>query len=184
MNVEWLGLLRFALLGGMLIGWLGLIVPFFPGITVIWLAALFYGIAAGFGQGGTWYFLAITVLAILGWLADNVLMIRFARKGRRIPEAITLADDGTAREGEEEGASWLSIALAFVAGVVGSIVLSPLGGIAATLGALLLVEYLRERDLHRAWDRTWRMAMGWGWAIVARMSIGLLMIALWAIWAW
>ncbi len=168
MNVEWLGLLRFALLGGMLIGWLGLIVPFFPGITVIWLAALFYGIAVGFGQGGTWYFLVITVLAIFGWLADNVMMIHFARKGK----------------GEEEGASWYSIVLAFVAGIVGSIAFSPLGGIAATLGALLLVEYLRERDLSRAWERTWRMAMGWGWAIVARMSVGMLMIALWAIWAW
>ncbi len=164
----WIEVLRFAFLGGMLIGWLGLVIPFFPGITVIWLAALFYGAIVGFGQGGTWYFLAITLLAILGWLADNVLMIQFARKGK---------------EGEE-GASWLSIILAFVAGVVGSIVLSPLGGIAATLGALLLVEYLRERDLRRAWDRTWRMAMGWGWAIAARMSIGLLMIALWAIWAW
>ncbi len=164
----WMDLVRIGLLGGMLIGWLGLLVPFFPGITVIWLGALLYGILTGFGGSGSYFFLAITVLAIAGWLADNVLMIRFARKGKD----------------EEEGASWLSIALAFVAGVVGSILLSPLGGIAATLGALFLVEYLREYDLHRAWERTWRMAMGWGWAMAARMSLGLLMIALWAIWAW
>ncbi len=163
-----LELFRAILLGGMLVGWLGLVVPFFPGITVIWLAALFYGIVVGFGHCGGCYFLAITVLAIIGWLADNALMVHFARKGK----------------GEEEGASWTSIALAFVAGVVGSIVLSPLGGIAATLGALLLVEYLREHDLRRAWQRTHRMALGWGWAIAARMSLGLLMIALWAIWAW
>ncbi len=165
--MSWMILLRVVLLGGMLVGWLGLIIPFFPGITVIWLAALIYGVIVGFGQGGAYFFLAITLLAIVGWLADNLLMIRFARKGN-----------------EEGGASWSSIAFAFVAGVVGSLFLSPIGGIAATLGALLLVEYLRERDLRRAWERTLQMALGWGWAIAVRMGIGLLMIALWAIWAW
>ncbi len=164
----WMEALRLIMLIGMFIGWLGLIVPFFPGITVIWVAALFYGIIIRFGANGEAYFLTITALAIMGWLADNVLMIRFARKGKE----------------NEEGASWLSIILAFVAGVIGSLLLSPLGGIAATLGALMLVEYLRDHDVHRAWERTWRMALGWGWAIAARMSIGLLMIAIWAIWAW
>jgi hypothetical protein len=28
------------------------------------------------------------------------------------------------------------------------------------------------------------MAIGWGWSFVARFGIGLMMIALWAIWAW
>jgi hypothetical protein len=28
------------------------------------------------------------------------------------------------------------------------------------------------------------MAIGWGWAFVLRFAVGLMMIALWAIWAW
>ncbi len=156
-------LLNLLILLGMLVTLCGLIVPVFPGLIVIWLLALIYGIISGFGTLGAVLFIIITVLAILGEVSDNLLMSRKAR---------------------QKGARWLSIAVAFIAGIVGSIVFSPLGGIAAALGALFLAEFISSRDHGKALAVTKGMAIGWGWAFVLRFGVGLMMIALWAIWAW
>ncbi len=156
-------LLNLLILLGMLVSLGGLIVPVFPGLIVIWLLALLYGIVAGFGTLGAVLFVIITVLAILGEVSDNLLISKKAR---------------------QEGARWLSIAIAFVAGTVGSIVFSPLGGIAAALGALFLTEFISSKDRKKALAVTKGMAIGWGWAFVLQFGIGLTMIALWAIWAW
>ena len=156
-------LVNLLILLGMLMTLCGLIVPVFPGLIVIWTLALLYGILSGFGMLGVVLFVIITVLAILGEISDNLLMSRKAR---------------------QEGARWLSIAIAFVAGIVGSIVFSPLGGIAAALGALFLTEFISSRDRKKALAVTKGMAIGWGWAFVLQFGIGLTMIALWAIWAW
>ncbi len=161
--VSWIGIaVKVLMLFGMLIGLAGMVVPIFPGVTVIWALALLYGIIFGFSGGG-WLFAVITVLTVIGWVVDNVIM------------------GGKARQG---GARWTSIALAFVAGFVGSIFLTPLGGIAATLGALYLAENAHRKNRAEAWAVTKSMALGWGWAFVARFSIGLVMIGLWAVWAW
>src|SRR4030067_1709211 len=56
------------------VGLLGLIVPIFPGITIIWLAALGYGVVTGFTTLGWVLFAVITVLLIVGATIDNVLM--------------------------------------------------------------------------------------------------------------
>lgn len=148
---------------GMLVSLCGLIVPIFPGLIVIWVLALLYGILSGFGMLGAVLFVVITVLAILGEISDNLLMSKKAR---------------------QEGARWLSIAFAFVAGIVCSIVFTPLAGIAAALGGLFLAEFVSSKDYRKALAVTKGMAIGWGWSFVARFGIGLMMIALWAIWAW
>jgi uncharacterized protein YqgC (DUF456 family) len=147
----------------MLVSFCGLIVPIFPGLMVIWLLALLYGILSGFGALGAVLFVIITVLAILGEISDNLLMGKKAR---------------------QEGARWFSIATAYIAGVVCSIVFTPLIGIAAALGALFLTEYIASKDHRKALAVTKGMAIGWGWAFVSRFAVGLMMIALWAIWAW
>lgn len=161
---SWLELaIKLTILFGMLVGLFGLIVPIFPGITVIWALALIYGIIFGFGSLGGWLFAAITVLTVIGWIVDNLLM------------------SGKARQG---GARWTSIALALVAGFFGSLFLTPVGGIAVTLLALFLNELAYRQDRHAAWDITKKMAIGWGWSFVARFAVGLVMIGVWAIWAW
>jgi uncharacterized protein YqgC (DUF456 family) len=148
---------------GMLVSLCGLIVPVFPGLVVIWVLALLYGILSGFGVLGAVLFVIITGLAILGEISDNLLMSRKARR---------------------EGGRWRSIALAYIAGIVCSIVFTPLAGIAAALGALFLAEFIFSKDYRNALAVTKGMAIGWGWAFVLRFGVGLMMIALWAIWAW
>lgn len=146
----------------MLVSLFGLIIPIFPGILVIWLAALGYGIVTGFGTLGIVMFVFITLLMIAGEIIDNLLMGAGARRG---------------------GASWTSILVGMAAGILGTIIFPPIGGLIAAPGAVLLVEYLRGRDWDKAWRATRGLALGWGLAFFARFGIGIVMIGVWLIWA-
>jgi uncharacterized protein YqgC (DUF456 family) len=148
----------------MLVGLAGLIIPVFPGVVVIWLAALGYGIVTGFNTAGMVLFGLISVAMLVGVTVDNVLMGAGARQG---------------------GASWLSILVGLLAGVIGTLAFPPLGGILAAPVAVFLLEFGRGRDWRQAWLATRGLAMGWGLSFLARFGLGLLMIGLWLAWtAW
>jgi uncharacterized protein YqgC (DUF456 family) len=156
-------LLPLILLAVMLFGEASLVLlPVLPGLVIIWLAALVYGLVGHLVGTTAWLlFGGITLLMVVGSLVDNVLMGASARK---------------------TGASWASVTAALVAGMVGSLLWPPLGGIVAALLALFAVEYFRLRDWRRALVSTRSMAIGCGWAVVARFFIGLLMIGLSVAW--
>ena len=146
----------------MLVGWLGLLIVVIPGLTIIWSAGLVYGLVSGFDTGGWIIFAVMTILMIVGNLIDNVLIGASAK---------------------QKGASWWSIGAALIGAIIGSIVFPPLGGLIFAMVALFLVEYFRIRDWRKALDSTGSMAMGCGWAVVARLAIGAMMIGLWLLWA-
>jgi uncharacterized protein len=146
----------------MLIGLAGLLIPIFPGIPVIWLAALGYGVVTGFTTLGTVLFVLITLMMLVGITIDNVLMGAGARQG---------------------GASWLSIIVGMIAGVAGTLLFPPVGGIIAAPAVILLLEYSRGRDWDKAWRATRGLALGWGLSFLVRFGIGLLMIGTWLVWA-
>src|SRR3972149_2476416 len=108
----------------MLVGLVGLIIPVFPGLVVIWLAALVFGLVTGFHTLGTVLFVLITLLMLVGAVIDNILMAALARQG---------------------GASWVSIILGMVAGLVGTILVPPIGGLIAAPVVILLPGDLRRR---------------------------------------
>ncbi len=162
--MDWLGLsFRLLVLLVMLVGLFGLVIPIFPGIVVIWGAALVYGLVSGFGSLGGWLFAGITVLMLIGVVVDNIAMSAGARKG---------------------GASWWSIAASIVAALAGTYFFPPLGGLVLAPVVLLTAEYLRRRDLPQAWEATRGYLLGCGWAFVIRFALGVVMIGLWAYWAW
>lgn len=146
----------------MLVGLFGLIVPVFPGIMVIWLAALGYGVATGFTTLGWVLFAVITVLFITGAVIDNVLMSAKAHK---------------------EGAAWSSLILGVLAGILGTIFFPPFGGLIAAPVVVLLLEYIRQRDFKKALLTLRGLAIGWGSAFVVRFFIGAAMIGIWLVWA-
>ncbi len=146
----------------MLVSLVGLVIPVFPGLVVIWLAGLGYGVVAGFGTLGVVIFIILTLLMVVGVTVDNVLMGAGARRG---------------------GASWGSIILGLVAGILGTLLFPPIGGLIAAPAAVLLMEYWRGRDWDRAWRATRGLALGWGLSFFARFGIGALMIGAWLIWA-
>ncbi|MBN1449656.1 MAG: DUF456 domain-containing protein [Anaerolineales bacterium] len=147
----------------MLVGLFGLIVPIFPGNVVMWLAALTYGLIFGFGRLGGVMFAIITVLMIAAVLADNVLMGAKAR---------------------EKGAAWGSIILALIAGVAGTMLLPPVGGLIAAPLALYLMELQRLGDADEAKTVVKALLIGWGLAFIVRFGLGVVMFALWGIWAY
>lgn len=147
----------------MLVGLIGLVAPIYPGLLIMWLAALGYGIASGFSTLGIVLFAIITVLAVAGSLADNLLMGAGARQG---------------------GASWLSIFVALGAGILGTLLFPPFGGLVAAPVAVLLLEYSRLRDWTLARQAVFGMAKGWGLSVAARLVIGLVMMGLWWLWVW
>jgi uncharacterized protein len=162
--VPWVDLtFRIIILLGLVLSWMGTIVPIFPAPTVMWLFVLIYGVVTGFNTLGAILFGVISLLTIASWLTDNVFSIRGARQG---------------------GAEWSSVAMAAGVGLVSSLFLTPIGGIALTLLTLYLIELYRKRDADKAWRATKEMLMGWGWATLVRLGLGLGVLLLWGIWAW
>ena len=147
----------------MLVGLFGSLIPIFPGPFIMWLAALGYGVLSGFDSVGVVIFIMISVLMVGGGLVDNLFMGAGARKG---------------------GAAWGTIIVALIAGVVGTLLLPPFGGIITAPAAILLLEYLRLRDLNQAWLALRGLATGWGFSFVVRFGFGLVIMVLWWLWAW
>jgi hypothetical protein len=163
-SFPWLNdvLLKGLTLTVMLIGLLGLVVPIMPGLVIIWVAALGYGLFAGFGTLGWVMFALITVLMIVGSVVDNILM---------------------GAKAHESGAPWWVVLVALAAGILGNFALPIIGGLVAALLALFLVEYIRRKNAKEALKSMKGMLIGCGWAFVIRFIMGLFMIGFWLIWA-
>jgi len=104
----------------------------------------------------------ISLLTVAGSVIDNVIIARKMR-GRSIP--------------------WSSIVLAYLAGLVSSVLLTPLGGIAAAPLTLFAVESARLRNRSRGFESARAYMVAWGWSFMAVFAIGALMIGAWVMWA-
>jgi uncharacterized protein len=151
----------------LIVGLLGLVVPVFPGLTVMWLATVFYAIVQFLGRKMTWVdwvlFALITLLMLVGNVLDNIIIAKHVR---------------------DKDVPWSSIIWAFVAGIIVSIFLTPIAGIIASPLGLFLAEWYRLKDRNTAFASTKAWLTGWGWSFLARFGVGILMILLWALWAW
>jgi uncharacterized protein YqgC (DUF456 family) len=149
------------------LGLLGLIVPVFPGLTVMWLATAVFAaiqLANGLMTGWDWFlFTLITLLMIGGNIVDNVI-IASKMRGHEIP--------------------WKNILLCYAAGIIVSLFFTPLIGLVASPLALLGLEYLRFRDWKQARDSARVFLIGWGASFAARFGVGILMVIFWMLWAW
>ena len=98
----------------LVVGLVGLIMPVFPGLVIMWLATLVYALlqgAAGRMTGWDWFLFAlITILMLVGSVVDNLIIARKMRD-HFIP--------------------WSSILFAFAASIVASIFFTPIIGLAA-----------------------------------------------------
>jgi uncharacterized protein YqgC (DUF456 family) len=146
----------------MVVGWLSLLIVIVPGLVIMWVGALGYGIATGFDTTGWIIFAIMTVLMIVGSLIDNFLMGASAR---------------------QKSASWWSLGAAWLGAIIGTIVLPPIGGLIFALIALFTVEYFRLKDTKQAFDSSTSLATGCGWSVGVRLAIGFIMLILWVLWA-
>lgn len=151
----------------LLVGLFGLLIPVFPGLTVMWIATLVYAIIQAAMGNMTWVgwllFILITLLMIGGNIVDNVIITKHML---------------------DKNVPWSSILWSFAAGIGVSLFLTPLVGIIASPVGLYLAEWYRLKDKKAALDNTKAWMTGWGWSLVARFGIGVVMIAFWGLWAW
>jgi len=155
--------LLFIVLAVMVFGLLSLLTVVLPGLTIIWVAALVYGLITGFNLTSGILFGIITLLMLGGSIIDNIIM------GASTHQA---------------GASWYSIAGALVAGLVGSVAWPPFGGLVAALLVVFVIEIIRLRNWRRALQSARGMLAGCGWSVIARLGIGVLMILLFLLWVY
>ena len=169
--INWLAfgeiMLQWITLVFMLVGLVGLVIPIFPGIVVIWLAAAFYALlaaSAGWMNGWDWLlFVFITLLMIVGSVIDNIIIAKKLR---------------------ETGTPWKSIGIGYAAGLVSSLFLTPFAALLITPLALYFAEYYRLRNKNEAFQSAKGWLIGFGWTYMVLVAIGAAMIALWLIWIW
>ena len=163
----WVVFVDILTLAVLLVGLIGLIVPVFPGLVIMWLGTLVYALlqsAAGRMTFWDWVLFAIiTLLMIGGNIVDN-LIIASKMRDKFIP--------------------WSSILLAFAASLIASLFFTPLVGLAVAPLALFGVEYRRLKDRDAALASAKAYMIGWGWSFAARFGIGLLILGAWMLWAW
>jgi len=151
----------------LLAGLFGLVIPVFPGLTVMWIGTLIYAIIQAIAGNMTWggwlIFVVITLLMIGGNVVDNIIIAKHMLD-KNIP--------------------WSSIIISFAAGIIFSLFLTPLAGMVASPVGLFLAEWRRIKDKQAAFDNTKAWMTGWGWSFLARFGIGIGMILLWCLWAW
>jgi len=156
-------ILQVVILLVMLAGLFSLLLVIMPGLTIIWLAALIYGILSGLNLTSLLIFIAISGLMAFGNVVDQLLM---------------------GAKAKQSGASWTGILLSMAAAFIFSILMPPFGGLIAAMIVLFTVETLRLQNWRKAGESTKEMAAGCATAVVARLGIGLLMIGLWLLWVW
>jgi uncharacterized protein YqgC (DUF456 family) len=151
----------------LIVGLFGLLIPVFPGLTVMWAATFVYALVQAENNQMAWIdwtlFALITLLMIGGNIVDNIIIAKHVRD-KQVP--------------------WRSILFGFAAGFIVSLFFTPLIGIVASPVGLYLAELNRLRDRNTAFANTKAWMTGWGWSVAARFGIGLVMLIFWMLWAW
>jgi uncharacterized protein YqgC (DUF456 family) len=145
----------------MAVGLVGSVLPFVPGLVLVWGAGLVYGFVAGFGTVGGVAFAVMTVLLLAGTLAQVVL---------------------PTRRGAARGASRGVLLAGALGGVVGFFVVPVLGLPLGAVAGVLVAEHQRSGDWARAWDLTKSVLVGFGLGALAEFAAGLAMIIAWVVW--
>ncbi|MBI9047417.1 MAG: DUF456 domain-containing protein [Anaerolineaceae bacterium] len=153
--------LQIILLSVMLTGLVSLIIPVLPGLLLIWLSALIYLIIDGLTWGSGIFFFLISALTVFGSFTDEIFMSAGAKK---------------------TGAPWFSVLAALIAMIIGTLVLPPIGGLLFALISIFVVEWIRLKEWREALESTRSMAVGFGWGVLAKIGVGMVMIILWLIW--
>ena len=146
-----------AALALMFIALLGELVPFVPGVALIWLIALVYAIAEGFTNIDPIAMIVLSVIALPGITADIWVSSLGAKVG---------------------GASLWSILASLLGAIVGFFVFNLPGALIGALVGLVAVELFRAKDWRQALKASGGWVTGWLLSTVVQIAIGLIMIAI------
>jgi uncharacterized protein YqgC (DUF456 family) len=144
----------------MLIGVVGVLVPFLPGLVLVWAAGIAWVWFDGHGPAHLFVGVVLTGLLAVGIVAKYLLPARSA-SGAGAPRSTLLV-----------GAAGAVVGF-FVIPVVGL----PVGGLAA----VYLAELARLQDPRLAWRSTWAVLRGIGIGMLVELTAALLMVGVWSL---
>ncbi|MEM9130915.1 MAG: DUF456 domain-containing protein [Actinomycetota bacterium] len=146
----------------MVVGVLGTVVPFLPGVMLIWLAAVVYGFLVGFSPIGIAVLVVLTLL-VAASVIKSVVVPRRAAEGHDVSR-------------------WSQL-VAVLGAVVGFFVIPIVGVVIGALIGLFVAEYVHHREAGEAWGSTVAVAKGFGLSALIEIGIAVFMTAVWAAWA-
>lgn len=146
----------------MVVGVAGTVLPFIPGLLLVWGGGLAYAFVRGFDSASIAFFVALTVLALAGKAASVVV------PGKR---------------GAAHGAPWTTLAAGAAGAVIGAFAIPVAGLLAGGVLGILLAEQRRLGDWARAWATTKSVLVGVGIGALLELGAGMLMLAVWVVWA-
>ena len=145
----------------MAVGLVGTLLPLLPGLPIIWVAALVYGLLTDFGTAGWVAFGLITVLLVAGMVAGVVLPHRRVSAG---------------------GAPMTTVAAGVGLGIIGFFVIPVIGLPLGAVVGVLPAERARTQDWDVAWTSTKNLLVGFGIGVAVEFSAGVAMIGCWIAW--
>ncbi len=146
----------------MVVGVLGTLLPVLPGVGLVWVAALAYGIVEGFGTVG---WVAFGLMTVVGGLALWL--------GLRIPQ----------KAAAEEGLPWQGQVFAVALAVVGFFVIPVLGAAIGFVFGVFLAASARERSIaiEQTWTTIWALVKATGVQFAAAVVMSLAWLG-WVSW--
>ncbi len=142
-----------------LIGLAGIVVPFLPGLLLIWAGVLVWALAHPSVTG--WVALGVASgITAIGWAVTLVL------PGRRL---------------RASGVPWITIAVGSAAGIAGFFVIPVVGLFLGFVVGVYLAERVRLTDHGAAWTSSRAALTAVGWSIAIELATGLLVTATWVI---
>ncbi len=145
----------------MVVGLAGTVVPVLPGLTVLWVAGLVYGLLVGFGPVG-FAVMAVFTVIVAASVIKSILLPRRMAEGHDV-------------------STWSQL-VAVAGGAVGFFVLPVVGLVVGALLGLFLAEWVKLRRIGPAWDGTVAVAKAFGLGALVDVGLGLVMFALWVGW--
>jgi uncharacterized protein YqgC (DUF456 family) len=147
----------------MVAGIVGILLPVLPGLLLIWAAGLWWTIADGGGPARWAVFGVMTVLLAVGTTAKYVL---------------------PARRAAARGAPFVTLVIGGIGAVIGFFVIPIVGLIVGFVLGIYLAEYVRLREVGRAWDSTRAALVAIGIGMLIELTAGLVMFAVWLTGVW
>jgi uncharacterized protein len=139
------------------VGLVGVVVPFLPGLPLVWGGVLLWSLGRHDGVGWT-TLAAATVLLLAG------TVVKYLVPGRRLREA---------------GVPMSSMLLGGLLGVVGFFVIPVIGALLGFVLGVYLAQRMRLGGGGAAWPSTRSTLAAVGWSIAIELLAGLLIAATW-----
>lgn len=144
----------------MAIGIIGTIIPFIPGLALVWFAGAIWAYFDG-GDGLRMSLLAVmTLFAIGGYVAQFLL-----------PAAAASIDSPPKN----------TLLLGGLTGLIGFFVIPVIGAPIGFMAGVFASYFLNYGDATRAWTSTLRTAVAFGWAMIIQVFCGVAIALTWIV---